>query len=39
MVWTYPKVAGRETAKTSTGMATIRDKETRQTQTYLGEGD
>jgi hypothetical protein len=25
--------------KRSTGMATIREKETRQTQTYLGGGD
>jgi hypothetical protein len=27
------------TAKRSTGMATIREKETRHTQTYLGGGD
>jgi hypothetical protein len=29
----------RETIKRSTGMATIKEKETRQTQTYLGGGD
>ena len=28
-----------ESTKRSTGMATIREKETRQTQTYLGGGD
>jgi hypothetical protein len=30
---------GGETTKRSTGMATIREKETRQTQTYLGGGE
>jgi hypothetical protein len=30
---------GGETAKRGTGMATVREKETRQTQTYLGGGD
>jgi hypothetical protein len=32
-----PKDGGGETTKRSTGMA--REKETRQTQTYLGGGD
>jgi hypothetical protein len=36
---TCPKDGGGETAKRSTGMATVREKETRQTQTYLGGGD
>jgi hypothetical protein len=39
MVWTCPKDGGGETIKKSTGMATIREKERRQTQTYLGGGD
>jgi hypothetical protein len=39
MVQTCPKDGGRETAKRITGMATIREKEMRQTQTYLGGGD
>jgi hypothetical protein len=39
MVLTCPKDGGGETAKMSTGMATVREKETRQTQTYLGGGD
>jgi hypothetical protein len=33
------KHGGGETTKISTGMATIREKEARQTQTYLGGGD
>jgi hypothetical protein len=33
------KNGGGENTKTSTGMATIREKETRQTETYLGGGD
>jgi hypothetical protein len=39
MVWTCLKDGGGETAKNGTGMATIREKEARQTQTYLGGGD
>jgi hypothetical protein len=40
MIYTdSPKDGGGETTKRSTGMATIREKETRQTQTYLGGGD
>jgi hypothetical protein len=38
MVWTCPKDGGGETTKKGTGMATIREKEARQTQTYRGEG-
>jgi hypothetical protein len=34
-----PKDGGGETAKRSTEMATVREKETRQTQTYLDEED
>jgi hypothetical protein len=33
------KDGGGETAKRGTGMATVREKEKRQTQTYLGRGD
>jgi hypothetical protein len=36
---TCPKDGGGETTKKGTGMATIREKETRQTQTYLGGRD
>jgi hypothetical protein len=39
MVWTYPKDGGGETTKRSNGAATIREKETMQTQTYLGGGE
>jgi hypothetical protein len=39
MVRTCPKAGGGETAERGTGMATIREKETRQTQTYLGGAD
>jgi hypothetical protein len=39
MVRTCPKDGGGETAKRDTGMATVREKETSQTQTYLGGGD
>jgi hypothetical protein len=39
MVWTCPQDGGGGTAKRSTEMAAIREKETRQTQTYLGGGD
>jgi hypothetical protein len=38
MVWTCPKDGGGETAKRGTGMATVRGRETRQTQTYRAEG-
>ena len=38
MVRTCPKDGGGDTTKRSTGMATIREKEKRQTQTYLGGG-
>jgi hypothetical protein len=34
-----PKDGGGETAKRGTGIADIREKETRQTETYLGGGD
>jgi hypothetical protein len=34
-----PKDGGGETAKRGTGMATVRGKEKRQTETYLGGGD
>jgi len=34
MVRTCPKDGGGETTKRSTGMATIREKKTRQTQTW-----
>jgi hypothetical protein len=33
-----PKDGGGETAKRGTGMATVREKETRQTETYRAEG-
>jgi hypothetical protein len=39
MVRTCPKDGGGETTKRGTGMAAIREKETRQTQTYQGGGD
>jgi hypothetical protein len=39
MVWTCPKDGGRETTKRGTGMVNVREKEKRQTQTYLGGGD
>jgi hypothetical protein len=39
MIRTCPKHGGGETVKRSTGMETIRVKETRLTQTYLGGGD
>jgi hypothetical protein len=39
MVWTCPKDGGGETAKRGTGMAAIREKEKRQTKTYLGGWD
>jgi LmbE family N-acetylglucosaminyl deacetylase len=39
MVWTCTKDGGGETAKKGTEMATIREKEARQAQTYLGGGD
>jgi hypothetical protein len=38
MIRTCPNDGGGETTKRSTGMATIREKETRQTQTYRAEG-
>jgi hypothetical protein len=34
-----PKDGGGETAIRGPGMATVREKEKRQTQTYLGGGD
>jgi hypothetical protein len=39
MVWTYPKDGGGVTTKRGSAMATIRQKEKRQTQTYLGGGN
>jgi hypothetical protein len=38
MVWTCPNDGGGETTKRSIEMAAIREKETRQTQTYRAEG-
>jgi hypothetical protein len=38
MVRTCPKDGGGKTTKRGTGMATVRGKETRQTQTYRAEG-
>jgi hypothetical protein len=38
-IYIYIYIGGGETAKRSTGMATIREKEKRQTLTYLGGGD
>jgi hypothetical protein len=37
--FTCPKDGRGETTERSTGMVTIREKEMRQTQTYLGGGD
>jgi hypothetical protein len=39
MVRTCPKDGGGVTTKRGTGMATTKEKEKRQTQTYLGGGD
>jgi hypothetical protein len=36
---TTTKDGGGETTKRGTGMATMREQEKRQTQTYLGGGD